>query len=108
MCTMQKHIAQTSTGRSPARIESGNPRSTGAREALAALRARGSNGRRWAADHGYHWRTVYSVLHVWVGRTDRRPHGGLARQILADLRADLGAELVPDVAYDVVTKEVEQ
>lgn len=64
---------------------------------LDALRERGSSGRLWAAARGYHWRTVYRVLEVWVGRTDRTPLGGIARQIVADLRADLGADLVPDV-----------
>ena len=61
----------------------------------AALRARGTSVPAWARAHGYQPRTVYQVIERWAHRTDRPPHGGMARQIIADLRAELGPELVP-------------
>jgi hypothetical protein len=63
---------------------------------LAALRARGTTARRWALAHGYRPRTVYAAIRDWVGRTDRAPLGGIKREIVRELRAELGAELVPE------------
>lgn len=88
---MQEKLAQNGAAR---RREAGLARDH-QKAVLAELRRRGTSVTRWAEAHGYRWRTVYSVIEVWVGRTDREPHGGIARQVLTDLRSDLGADLVP-------------
>jgi hypothetical protein len=62
----------------------------------AALIARGSSLALWARSNGFEERTAYQVVRRWAGRTDRAPHGGLARQIIASLRDELGAELLPE------------
>lgn len=73
---------------------SGNPYA----EAIqAALRAQGRSLRRWALARGYPVSSVFVAVQTWAGRTDRPPQGGQSRQILAELRADLGADLVPDI-----------
>jgi len=66
-----------------------------AKRIKAELRERGTSLFAWATDHGYPLSTVYTTVDRWAGRTDRTPHGGLARQIIEQLRADLGAEVVP-------------
>ena len=43
----------------------------------------------WADKHGYKPVTVYRVIHVWGNRTDKEPHGGLAREIMRRLRETL-------------------
>ena len=55
----------------------------------AKLRKRGKNLRSWALEKGYHPRTVSIVVQRWGQRTDRKPHGGIGRQIMADLRREL-------------------
>lgn len=52
------------------------------------LKEKGSNLTRWAKVRGYVPRTVQGVVRRWGHRTDRQPLGGLARQIMADLRKD--------------------
>jgi hypothetical protein len=47
----------------------------------------------WAERHGHRPGTARVVVRRWGRRADRMPHGGLARQILADLQATL--ERVP-------------
>ena len=64
---------------------------------LAALQERGTSARAWGMARGYMPRTVYACIRFWVPRTDRPPHGGLAREIREALRADLGDALVPPV-----------
>lgn len=56
----------------------------------AKLKAKGSNLKRWAEARGYTPRTVQGVVRRWAHRTDRAPLGGLARQIMAELRRELG------------------
>ena len=51
----------------------------------------------WARRHGHEERGVYYAIKRWGWRLDRTPHGGISRQIIADLRADLGADVVPEV-----------
>lgn len=60
-----------------------------AEQVLDALRRRGTSARRWALVRGYRVRTVYAAIGRWAHRPDR-PLGGINRQILADLRAELG------------------
>jgi hypothetical protein len=62
---------------------------------LAAFRTRGTTARQWALSRGHHPATVYQVIRVW-GQRGRRPLGGLGRVILRDLRAELGADVVPE------------
>ncbi len=45
----------------------------------------------WARDRGFRPDTALLVIRRWYGRTDRRPHGGISRQIMAQLEADLAA-----------------
>jgi len=80
------------TGRPPRRTPS-----TGAAAVFAALRERGLSVRQWAQVRGHSERTVYQVIHVWAGRTDREPLGGIARTIIAELRAELGPDVLPPV-----------
>lgn len=53
------------------------------------LRNRGVSLYSFAKRHGYVYRTVCITVQRWGHRTDRTPHGGLARQIMADLKAEL-------------------
>jgi hypothetical protein len=46
----------------------------------------------FAKRRGYVYRTVCITVQRWGHRTDRTPHGGLARQIMADLKAELFQE----------------
>lgn len=62
-----------------------------------ALKDQGRSVNAWAAEKGYAPRSVYTAIETWAGRTDRQPWGGISRSIMADLRADLGPELVPEV-----------
>lgn len=62
----------------------------------AALVARGSTMRAWALHHGYPPVSVYCAVNTWARRPDKRPHGGQARRIIAQLRDDLGADVVPE------------
>jgi hypothetical protein len=43
----------------------------------------------FAKRHGYVYRTVCITVQRWGRRTDRQPHGGLARQIMAELKIEL-------------------
>jgi len=63
--------------------------------AMLALRGMGWTHRTWAAANGYKPGAVYACIRIWVPRTDRQPHGGIARQIREDLRRELGDALVP-------------
>ena len=67
---------------------------------LQALRDRGSSLNVWAEARGYAPRSAYHAVKTWGGRTDRAPVGGISRSIMADLRADLGPEIVPDPRRD--------
>jgi gp16 family phage-associated protein len=55
----------------------------------AKLRKRGKSLQSWALANGYHPRTVSIVVQRWGDRTDRKPHGGISRKIMADLRHEL-------------------
>ncbi|MCU0963576.1 MAG: hypothetical protein MUF08_00630 [Burkholderiaceae bacterium] len=43
----------------------------------------------WAEAHGYQRGTVSYAIRSWGMRTDRQPHGGLARAVMGDLRRTL-------------------
>lgn len=49
----------------------------------------------WARAHGYDRQIVGWTICRWGNRTDRRPHGGLTRQVLVDLRATLSLQKTP-------------
>jgi len=53
------------------------------------LRRRGKTLRAWAIEMGYPPSTVYSVVRRWENRTDRIPHGGFGRQIMAGLKKEM-------------------
>lgn len=52
----------------------------------AKLKENGTSLRRWALENGYAPRTVHAVVRRWEHRADRQPHGGIARQIMVNLR----------------------
>lgn len=64
-------------------------------EIKAALRKRGTTLSAWAIEHGYPISTAHAVVDRWAGRTDRIPLGGFARQIMSQLRDELGTEIIP-------------
>jgi hypothetical protein len=64
----------------------------------AALVLRGWSASSWARARGFKADTVRRVIHRWAGRTDRVPYGTESRQIIADLQADLGLQIVPGIA----------
>jgi hypothetical protein len=43
----------------------------------------------WAAAHGYERLMAAYCIRTWGNRVDRRPHGGIARALMADLRRTL-------------------
>lgn len=43
----------------------------------------------WAVSHGYKPATARRVIYVWGQRSDREPHGGIARALIRDLRHSL-------------------
>lgn len=46
----------------------------------------------WAVANGYLPGTVRRAVYDWGHRADREPHGGINRQIIRDLRRELGEE----------------
>jgi hypothetical protein len=62
-----------------------------------ALIARGSSLGKWADANGHKRETAYSVVRNWAGK-NRQPLGGIGRQIIKELRAELGTEILPDPA----------
>lgn len=60
------------------------------REAKAALLLRGwPSVAAWSAAHGFLPVTVRSTIYHWWHRQDREPLGGMGRQIMAALKAEL-------------------
>lgn len=53
--------------------------------------------RRWAIAHGFHSRTVHSVLERWAHRADE-PNGEEARKIMVALRLTLSGKRRPKKA----------
>lgn len=51
--------------------------------------------RAWAHAHGYERQLVAWTVKTWGNRTDRRPHGGLTRQVMADLRVTFDQQKTP-------------
>ena len=49
----------------------------------------------WAEAHGYERCTVSYTIKTWGRRTDKRPHGGISKNVLRDLRATLDGNLKP-------------
>lgn len=58
-------------------------------EIRAALRLKGQTLRSWAIAHNFHYRTVHTTVNRWACRDDRKPHGGIARQIMSALLDEL-------------------
>ena len=50
------------------------------------LKEHGSSLTQFAADKGYNYRTACTVAQRWWHREDKKPHGGIARQIMIDLK----------------------
>lgn len=44
---------------------------------------------QWARDRGFRRSAVAMAIRRWGQRSDRRPHGGISRAIMAALREDL-------------------
>jgi hypothetical protein len=53
----------------------------------------GKSVEAWALDKGMKPDTARRVLRRWAGRMDRRPHGGISRQVIGQLEGDLGLRL---------------
>ncbi|MDD2883286.1 MAG: hypothetical protein PHQ58_22985 [Rhodoferax sp.] len=49
----------------------------------------------WANAHGYQPATARLAMRTWGLRTDRVPHGGLARAVVRDLRATMEQGITP-------------
>jgi gp16 family phage-associated protein len=63
-----------------------------------ALLAHGTSVNAWAAAKGFPKSNVYRVINEWIEHPQRRgrmPLGGLGREIITALRAELGTDLVP-------------
>jgi hypothetical protein len=67
----------------------------GYRAELVRLKWGSVNG--WAAAHGFHARTVHSVLERWAHR-DKDPRGDEAKEIMAALRMTLSERRRPKKA----------
>jgi hypothetical protein len=65
----------------------------GTRRIHAALRKQGTSLHAWSLAHGYRPGTVTAVVSRWGWRPDQIPHGGIARQVMADLNATIGADI---------------
>lgn len=50
----------------------------------------------WAQAYGYPRGSVQAAVRTWGQRTDRIPHGGIARAVMRDLRTTLDQGLTPD------------
>lgn len=51
----------------------------------------------WAKAHGFEAELVRWAIRHWGTRTDRRPHGGLTRQAMSDLRETLATGKTPEM-----------
>jgi hypothetical protein len=75
-----------------------------------ALFGRGTSVNAWAAAHGYPKSNVYRVISEWIEHPQRRgrlPLGGLGREIVLALQAELGPDLVP-LADDAARRILER
>jgi len=54
----------------------------------------------WSRERGYELTTVRNTIVRWGQRTDRRPHGGIARVLMSDLRQTIQARERPAQAGD--------
>lgn len=60
------------------------------REVRIALMQLGWGGLTpWCLAHGYSRSAAQNALRAWGLRTDKTPHGGIARAVMRDLRATL-------------------
>ncbi|WP_299494918.1 hypothetical protein [uncultured Shewanella sp.] len=60
----------------------------------AALRAQGSNSRKWSIEHGYHPRTVLDIIQTFAPSKKRKPKRPLSRQIIEDLSKTINFDLL--------------
>jgi hypothetical protein len=49
----------------------------------------------WSVAHGYQRKMCSYVIRHWANRSDKHPHGGIARAVMIDLRATLAQGLGP-------------
>jgi hypothetical protein len=78
---MEKSNAKTGASHSPSEVI-GNVVTVRGKLALLGW----PSMRAWASAHGYERMTVSATVKTWGLRTDRTPHGGLARAVMRDLR----------------------
>lgn len=50
----------------------------------------------WAEAYGYPRGSVQAAVRTWGQRTDRTPHGGIARAVMRDLRITLEQGFTPE------------
>lgn len=75
-----------------------------------ALQENGSSVNAWAIAHGYPKSNVYRVISEWIEHPQRRgrlPLGGLGREIVLALQAEVGPDLVP-LADDTARRILER
>jgi len=70
------------------------------------MAARGSSLRAWALAKGYQPGTVTAAVKRWAYRMDQTPHGGINRQIMADLKADLPAKTLRSLSTRSLSRAV--
>lgn len=73
------------------------PRNTPDITIRAALVNQGHSLTSWAISNGYKPSTVRKVVSRWEGRSDRVPHGAIARKILLQLKQDTGVAAIPSL-----------
>lgn len=54
----------------------------------------------WAAAHGYGEEMANYTVKTWGNRTDKAPHGGVARALMRDLRRTLAEGIGPQERQD--------
>lgn len=52
----------------------------------------------WAVAYGYDRASVQAAVKTWGQRTDKTPHGGIARAVMRDLRLTLAQGVTPQQA----------
>ena len=55
----------------------------------------------WARAHGYEESMPGYVVRTWGNRTDKKPHGGISRSVMRDLRRTFSRGIGPDQVQEI-------